>query len=150
MYSGFCTWWNWRPAAGFRFSWTDGVAIVLCALATWGAWPFLGEFAVLFPVVLGHFFLFCNVFRISRKPELWWSAVFVVNVGIWLSLDLFTWSRVLLAQTPVTLLLVTMAVFRRDYHGIGYTLTPWGRRFGKGGDGGHDRVLAEERHKSNG
>ena len=28
--------------------------------------------------VVGHFFLFCNVFRIERKPELIWAAVFTV------------------------------------------------------------------------
>lgn len=150
MYNVSCSWWNYKPAAGFRFSWTDGAAIILCALATWSTWSLLGEIAVLFPVVLGHFFLFCNVFRIPRKFELWWSAVFVVNVGAWLSLDLFAWSRILLTQTPMTLLFVTMTVLGKDYHGIGYSLSPWGRRYERGGDVGCEGVCSEERHKSNG
>ena len=96
-------------------------------LATWGLWPMLGEMAIVFPVVLGHFFLFCNVFRVPRLPELLWSGVFVINVGAWMALGRFTWSAVLWTQLPATLIVVLGAVFRRDYHGIGYRLIPWGR-----------------------
>lgn len=137
MYNSPHSWWNWRPPAGFRFSATDGVAIVLCTLLTWGTWPYLGQLAVLFPVVLGHFFLFCNVFRIRRKLELVWSALFIVNVATLLGADLFTWSRVLLAQAPVTIGFIALTVFGRDYHGVGYLLVPWGRRRENGdGEGG--------------
>ena len=150
MYNPSYSWWNWRPPAGFRFSWTDGVAIALCALATWGTWPLLGKMSLLLPIVLGHFFLFCYVFRIPRKPELWWSAVFVVNVGVWLSLNGFTWSNVLLTQTPVTLLFVTVAVFGEDYHGIEHSLVPWGRRCENGGVAGRECASAKERCNSHG
>jgi hypothetical protein len=150
MYNPSYSWWNWRPPAGFQFAWTDGVVIALCALVTWSTWPLLGKMSILFPVVLGHFFLFCNVFRIPRKPELWWSAVFVVNVGVWLSLSLFTWPKVLLTQSPITLLFITMAIFGRDYHGIGYSLVPWGRRCDNGGLVRLDRECAEEGSMTNG
>jgi hypothetical protein len=134
MYNSSYSWWNWKPPAGFRFSATDGVAIVLCALLTWGTRSFLGELALLFPVVLGHFFLFCNVFRIPRRPELLWSALFIVNVTALTSADLFAWSRVLLAQSPVTVTFIALTVFGKDYHGVGYLLVPWGRRCANGGD----------------
>jgi hypothetical protein len=150
MYNPSYSWWNWRPPAGFRFSWTDGVAIVVFALLTWSTWPLLGKMSILFPVVLGHFFLFCNVFRIPRKPELWWSAAFVVNVGVWLSFNRFTWSMVLLTQTPITLLVITRAVFGEDYHGIGHSLVPWGRRCEYGGVAQRACVSAKERYKSDG
>jgi hypothetical protein len=140
VYDHFCSWWNWKPAAGFRFSWTDGLAVALCAFVTWGTWPFLGTIAVLFPVVLGHFFLFCNVFRIARELELLWSAIFMTDVGMWVGLESFTWSRVLLTQTPVTILLIALTVFRTDYHGVGYLLVPWGRRRGIANDVGPDQV----------
>jgi hypothetical protein len=150
MRSSSCLWWNSTAAAGFRFSRTDVAAIILCVLATWGAWSFLREVAILFPVVLGHFFLFCNIFRVRRKLELWWSAVFVVNVGVWLGVDQFTWLRVLLTQTPVTVLIVTMTVFGRDYHGVGYLLTPWGRRIVDDSQRGRDSACFPERHQCNG
>jgi hypothetical protein len=121
---------NGKVTAGFRFSWTDGVVVILCALATWSTWSLLNDIAALFPIVLAHFFLFCNVFRIPRKYELLWSAVFVSNIEAWLVADLFAWSKVLLVQTPVTLFLVIMTLFQQDYHGIGYSFLPWGRKCG--------------------
>ena len=128
MYKELYLWWNWKPAAGFRFSPVDALAIVLCTLATWGAWPFLGELAILFPIVLGHFFLFCNVFRIPRLSELLWSATFIINVGAWAIFNEFTWLNVLLTQLPMTLLAVLSGVCRSDYHGIGFLLVPWAQR----------------------
>ena len=70
--------------AGFRFGWQDGVAIGLAAGATWIGWGFLGSGALLVPLTLGHFFLFCNVFRLRRSYELYWTVVFLLNVGVWL------------------------------------------------------------------
>lgn len=145
MCNPFYLWWNWRPVAGLRFSVTDGIAIVLCALATWSAWPFLGEMAVVFPVVLGHFFLFCNVFRISRNLELLWSALFMCNVGIWAGLGSFVWMKILLTQTPVTILFIALTVFGEDYHGIGYSMVPWGRKCQTVGDVGFNKVSFGQR-----
>lgn len=116
---------NRRRPAGFRFSPADAVAIVVCALATWGVWPWVGEMALLLPIVLGHFFLFCNVFRIPRKPELLWGAVFVVNVVVWIGVDRFAWPSVLWTQSPVTLAVIVAGVLRRDYHGMGFRLVRW-------------------------
>lgn len=127
MYRVSFRWWNWKPRAGFRFSLADAAAIGVCALAAWAIWPLIKDVAVLFPVVLGHFFLFCNVFRIPRSSELLWSGVFVINVAVWLSIGRFSWPAVLITQTPLTILLITLAVLRSDYHGIGYSLVPWGR-----------------------
>jgi hypothetical protein len=128
MYRASYRWWNWKPPAGFRISLTDVIVIVMCAIATWGMWPVLGETAALLPIVLGHFFLFCNVFRVPRLPELLWSGAFVANVGGWLALGQFSWLLVLGVQSPVTLIVILAAVFQRDYHGVGYWLVPWGRR----------------------
>jgi hypothetical protein len=128
MYKASYRWWWWKPPAGFRFSITDAAAIAVCAAATWGTWPMLGETAIAFPIVLGHFFLFCNIFRVPRSPELLWSGVFVVNTGAWLSAGRFTWSAVLWTQMPVTLTVVLAAVLQSDYHGVGYLYVPWGRR----------------------
>ena len=63
MYQASYRWWNWKPPAGLRCSLFDVLAVAGCALATWGTLPLLGEMALAFPIVLGHFFLFCNVFR---------------------------------------------------------------------------------------
>ena len=70
MYKASSCWWNRKPPAGFRFSLVDAAMIAVCALATASLWPLLDEMTLVFPIVLGHFFLFCNIFRVPRKPEL--------------------------------------------------------------------------------
>jgi hypothetical protein len=95
-------------AYGFRFSLVDGLVIAICAVATYVAWPAIGSLSLLFPYVLGHFFLFCNVFRIRRQPELIWAGSFVLNFGIWVALGKFGITAPFLAQIPVTVLLIVM------------------------------------------
>jgi hypothetical protein len=120
--------WNRQPPAGFRFSLADLAAIAVCALATWAMWPLLDTMAAAFPIVLGHFFLFCNIFRVPRLLELLWGAVFLINFAARLSLGRFAWSAVLWTQLPFTLVVILTAIFQKDYHGIGYKLVSWGRR----------------------
>ena len=104
--------------AGFRFGWQDGVAIGLCAGATWIGWCFLGPVALLFPVTLGHFFLFCNVFRFRRSYEIYWSLVFLLNVGAWLFRGQLPWLSILAIQTPVTLAFILLEMKSPRYHGV--------------------------------
>lgn len=52
-----------------------GVAGIVGALSLWSTAWWLG-FIVAF--VVGHFFVFCNIFRVARPLELAWSGVFVV------------------------------------------------------------------------
>jgi hypothetical protein len=123
-----CRWRDWKPSAGFRFAPHDAFAIVICVAVTMVFCPILGNIVILFPVVLGHFFLFCNVFRVPRYLELSWSGIFVVNVGIWVSLSRLDWIVIVVTQLPPTLLAISIAIVSNDYHGIGYSLVPWGRR----------------------
>lgn len=114
--------WAHHPIAGFRFSIADLIAIIVCAVGTLLAWSVLGNFALLFPIVLGHFFLFCNIFRIRRNYELAWAALFIINVG-WHVLGATgeaDWSRVLLIQFPITLFFIVLEMRGGRYHGIGY------------------------------
>lgn len=121
------SWWNLKRPAGFRFSATDGLAILACGVLTATAWKSVGSLAWLFPIVLGHFFLFCNVFRVHRSSELTWAGLFVLNVGLWVSLAQLNWAGILGVQTPFTLLAILRALLSRDYHGVGYSLVR-GRR----------------------
>jgi len=68
--------------AGFRFFWSDGVFIAaLCALA-WFARDAFGPLLWIIPFAAGHFFLFCNVFRVRRSYELVWTGCCLANFGI--------------------------------------------------------------------
>lgn len=103
---------------GFRLSAIDLLAIAICALGTIVALPILGEIAWLFPITLGHFFLFCNVFRIRREFELLWAGVFVVNVASWALAGRFDWLNVLAVQTPLTATLIITECLNPRYHGV--------------------------------
>lgn len=104
--------------AGFRFSVIDGIAIALCGLGMGGAWNLLAEFVWILPFALGHFFLFCNIFRVRRSFELAWVAVFFANFGAWYMLGEFNWLGVIGVQTPVTLLAIGAEMRSPRYHGI--------------------------------
>lgn len=109
-----------RRTAGFRFSYVDGIAIVLCTIVTWLALPAFGIIAWLPAIVLGHFFLFCNVFRIHRTKELIWAGFFIINFSIWLLLaplqTPLEW--ILLTQIPITVFLIGMETRGANYHGV--------------------------------
>ena len=104
-----------HPTHGFRFSLRDGIAIIASVALAWFCWRPLGEFALIFPITLGHFFLFCNTFRVGRYFELAWAGIFVVNVAAWVLAGQFAWAHVLWVQTPVTLAGITMALCSRNY-----------------------------------
>lgn len=110
--------WKHHPIHGFRFSLTDGLAIVVCIAGTiWGLRK-LGEVAWLFPFVLGHFFLFCNIFRVPRKPELVWAGAFLVLATGCLVANASILHAVWLVL-PITATVITYSIRLPTYHGIG-------------------------------
>jgi len=109
---------------GFRFSLTDAGAIALALGAALAGRGPLGAWALAPAVVLGHFFLFCNVFRVRRGYELAWAASFLVVASAWFfargPVDLGYWATVLATQTPLTLLAIGAEMRSERYRGIGY------------------------------
>ncbi len=123
--------------AGFRFWWQDAVAIVLCALVTWLSWRPFGPVALLFPVTLGHFFLFCNVFRLRRSYELFWNVLFLTNIGFWLFHNELHWAGILALQTPLTIALILLEMRSPNYHSVFWA------RLNPGYGGGFDASESE-------
>jgi len=110
--------WKHHPTHGFRFSLTDGLAIVVCIAATiWGL-RVVGEVAWLFPFVLGHFFLFCNLFRVPRKPELVWAGMFLLLATGCLIVDASILHSLWLVL-PMTAAVLIYSIRLPSYHGIG-------------------------------
>jgi hypothetical protein len=105
--------------AGFRLSAVDVAFIAVAAVATALLRGQLGENVWVIPFAVGHFFLFCNVFRVRRKYELAWVAVFFVNVTAWAAAGRFSWLWVLASQVPFTLIAIGLEMRSREYHGIG-------------------------------
>lgn len=106
-----------RP--GFRFSLNDALVLLVSGIVAVLLWKPLPHLSVLLLFVIGHFFLFCNVFRVRRNYEYLWGAVFVVNAMLWLLLrpEGFHWA--LWVQLPVTAGVIVAEVRSERYHGIG-------------------------------
>ena len=109
-----------RSQPGFRFSPRDAVVVVVCTLATAWLWGRVGSLSFVLFVVLVHFFLFCNVFRVRMRYELIWASSFVLNASAWQLMDALGWQSVLGTQIPITLLVIGAELRSPSYHGIGH------------------------------
>ncbi len=105
---------------GFRLSGFDCVILgiglsgsVVIGLQIW----WLGM-TVAFVVL--HFFLFCNVFRISRIPEAIWAAVFVALAGSTIAADVPGWLATALVSLALSTVLIWRETKRPAYHGLGW------------------------------
>lgn len=109
---------------GFRLSLIDCGLIIAGLLLTW-FYPhnkgiaqnidFFFQAMILY--IIGNFFLFCNVFRVRRKYELWWVASALINT----LLLLFYYNNVgifFLTQSVFTTIAVAMEIRSATYHGI--------------------------------
>lgn len=107
-------------APGFRFSLTDGIVVVVSIVATvvlsmmtWW-WGFIVGFTVL------HFYLFCNVFRISRFLELCWSGLYVALAGSTITTDSPGWVITIVASLIATAFVIGIEMKKPSYHGVGW------------------------------
>ena len=106
-----------NPPTGFRMMIQDPFAVAACLVAVVWAWPYIGEWALVAPFVLGNFFLFCNVFRLHGAVELIWSGIFIANSAAWLWLSP-SLAGIFLCQMPITFGVIAHTVSRPDYRGV--------------------------------
>jgi hypothetical protein len=112
-------------APGFRLSARDVGVLVIGSVASVAvvrldAWP-----GIAIAFVVAHFFLFCNILRLSRPLELTWAAVFSGLAIATTSFTLISWPAVLACSSGLTLALALIAIRRPSYHGLGWqTLNP--------------------------
>ncbi len=105
---------------GFRISIRDKIVLVVgivCAGLLSVRLP-VGAFVIGFVVL--HFFLFCNVFRIRRAPELIWAATFVLLSSSTIRFQVPGWTITIAASVSLSIFLICHSMTRRDYHGIGW------------------------------
>ena len=109
---------DFRP--GFRFSWLDGAFLAASAV-------FAGCLLTVMPLasgivafVVGHFFLFCNVFRIPRKPELIWAGAFSILAMLATLAGRPGWPLVFAISAALSALLVIREMRQPLYHGVGW------------------------------
>ena len=100
-----------RFAPGFRLSITD-IVFILAGILT--ALLARKEIAIPAAVAVGHFFLFCNVFRIRRRPELIWTAAYLVLVTCTIAFGRPGWT----CSTAVALALAGLLIARNTPTGL--------------------------------
>src|SRR5688572_28471172 len=105
---------------GFRLSALDIVVLVAGAVASAYATTVDRWFGAAIAFVVLHFFLFCNVLRMSRPLELVWAAVFVALSTAGLSLGLLSWTAVFAASAAVTAIVAAIGLRGPSYHGVGW------------------------------
>ena len=108
--------------AGFRCSQLDLFVLATAIPAAWWLWEHVGPIAGAVPFAVGHFFLFCNVFRIQHTKELLWAAMCLVNISAWMIAERFDWWLILAVQSPLTVALIALEMRDPSYHGV------WARR----------------------
>lgn len=114
---------------GFRISPLD---LVILAVGLCAAVVAPRDLAIVVAMAVGHFFLFCNVFRMSRLPELIWAAVFLLLASQTLSFATPPWAVTVGVSTTLAGVLIALETRKPRYHGIAWqklnpNLPEWSR-----------------------
>jgi hypothetical protein len=103
---------------GFRFSKTDAAVIVVGAIASIVLWSTAWWLGFIVAFVVGHFFLFCNVFRVARPLELTWAGVFVVLTYCTVAFGVPSWPISIGVTLLITIAMIAITMRKPSYHGI--------------------------------
>ena len=108
-----------KSQPGFRPSALDLGILVAGGAASVYAASFDSWLASAIAFVVLHFFLFCNVLRMSRPLELIWAAIFASLTVAAVSFSLLPWPAVFAASAVVTVVVAIIQVRKPLYHGVG-------------------------------
>ena len=103
---------------GFRISSFDAVILIVDSFLIFGVISISKELAFIIGYSIGHFFLFCNVFRISRKSELVWTGVFVALSACNILAHIPGWVMVITLTLIVTIIVIGLEMRKKSYCGI--------------------------------
>ena len=107
-------------APGFRLSAVDVVVLIAGTIASIALATMTWWWGLAVGFVLGHFFLFCNVFRMARPLELAWAAVFVVLAGGTITHETPGWMATFGISVITTICVIAIELRKPSYHGIGW------------------------------
>jgi len=133
-------WWRSDRPWGFRFSWVDGTIVAAGLVVTMLAWPEFEQMTLAIPYLLGHFFLFCNPFRIGGERSLIWVVAFLMNVAVWMRHQ--NTAGMIIIQMVVTILLIAHCVMGKNDHGwLCERINPHRYRVGASSEGAFTRKV---------
>jgi hypothetical protein len=105
---------------GFRLSALDVVVLLAGGVASTYAASVDPWFGIAIAFVVLHFFLFCNVLRMSRPLELVWAGMFAGLAITATAFGLLSWPVVLTVSAVVTVVVAIVEMRRPSYHGVGW------------------------------
>jgi hypothetical protein len=103
-----------------RFSVVDGIVLIAGTIASIGLGALVWWFGFVIAFTIAHFYLFCNVFRMSRALELLWAAIFVVLCSATIALDSPGWVLTAVISLGATVVLVIVELKKPSYHGVAW------------------------------
>lgn len=99
---------------------TDALVLIVGSIASFIVGTQVWWAGIVVAFVVGHFFLFCNVFRVRRKPELVWASLFVLLAASTVLTEKPGW----MVTFAVSFLVAVMLIYREtkmlSYHGVGW------------------------------
>jgi hypothetical protein len=107
-------------APGFRLSVLDMAVLTVGVTAAFALASAVFWWGIMFGFVLGHFFLFCNVVRMTRPLELAWAAVFVFLAAATIALGTPGWRATVSLSLFATVTVVVLQIRKPSYHGAGW------------------------------
>lgn len=105
---------------GFRLSTLDVVVLIAGLVASVAAMQLDRWLSMAIAFVVLHFFLFCNVLRMSRPLELVWAGIFVALSVATIGMNLLPWAAVFGVAGVVTVIVAVIEMRRPWYHGVGW------------------------------
>ena len=109
---------NFSP--GFRLSMFDLAILAAGVCATIAISRFDVWLGIAVAFVVAHFFLFCNLLRLSRTPELIWAGIFAA-LAIAASIPVIdSWPAALGISVALTVVLAIVEFRRPSYHGVAW------------------------------
>ena len=125
---------------GFRMSAIDVIVLVVGGIASAYSMTIDRWFGIAIAFVVLHFFLFCNVLRMSRPLELIWAAIFAGLAVATISQNLLSWPVVFAVSLVLTAIVAFVKMRRPSYHGVGWQklnprLPEWWQSAAAGGGG---------------
>lgn len=103
---------------GFRISILDVFVLTIGAVAAFILGSQIPWSALVISIVIWHFFLFCNIFRISRRPELIWALCFIFLAGSTILTNTPSWILTIAVSIILSSFLIWKETRKPSYHGI--------------------------------
>lgn len=114
---------NTRPFnPGFRLSAMDVVVLLAGAIGSILAAKVASWLGMAIAFTVGHFFLFCNVFRMPRPLELAWAALFLLLLGSTAFMQQPGWLASFALSLAGTVVIVVFQMRQPSYHGVGWKI----------------------------